>query len=138
MTSGLGSPKNAITHNTTPSAKNQTSSLSQNPECAAACRKQVKNVTVEIHAGPSRKIATTVLSQTTGIVLGSRAGLPVARNSERRVLRVLVPRLLLIQHRFPRDYRGRNRLESSAEFGIPRLYRARQGRLITNVNGRKQ
>ena len=81
----------------------------------------MKNVSVEIHAGASRKNPMTELTQTSGTVRGLRAEVPRARNSERfrgmAVLRVFARALLLIQHRFPGNilhpvsvFRGRSSL----------------------------
>src|SRR5437899_135939 len=70
---GRGRPKNAITHSTAPSEKNQNSSPAQSRCVTVARAKAVKNVCVRIAQIGRRKIAKTNFTQRVGTSSGSDA-----------------------------------------------------------------
>src|SRR6266478_3041341 len=74
---GRGRPKNAITHSTAPSEKNQNSSPAQRRCVTVARAKAVKNVWVRIAQVGSRKIAKINFTQRVGTVSSSDAGTKV-------------------------------------------------------------
>ena len=74
---GRGRPKNAITHSTAPSEKNQNSSPAQRRCVTVARAKAVKNVWVRIAQIGSRKIAKINFTQRVGTVSSSDAGTKV-------------------------------------------------------------
>src|SRR5438270_2461684 len=97
---GRGRPKNAITHSTAPSEKNQNSSPAQSRCVTAARAKAVKNVCVRIAQAGNKKIAKTTFTQRVGTRNGSGAGtILVARAIVRTVftrrLGLRLPRLVV-------------------------------------------
>src|SRR5437879_661912 len=102
---GRGRPKNAITHSTAPSEKNQNSSPAQRRCVTVARAKAVKNVWVRIAQIGSRKIAKINFTQRVGTVSSSDAGtkvLDLARATLRTTFR---PRFELRVMRFFFDLR---------------------------------
>ena len=87
---GRGRPKNAMTHSTAPSEKNQNSLPAQSRCVTVARAKAVKNVWVRIAQIGSRKIAKIDFTQRVGTVSSSDAGtklLDLARATLRTIFR---------------------------------------------------
>src|SRR2546430_17358758 len=82
---GRGRPKNAITHSTAPSEKNQNSSPAQSRCVTVARPKAVKNVWVRIAQIGSRKIAKINFTQRVGTVSGTGIGIVVRVRATLRI-----------------------------------------------------